>query len=197
MSVVVLLPQLAYWKYSTGSWIYYSYQDESFFFARPRIIDGLISYRKGLLVYAPMLALAFAGMLLLPRRLREWSWAVAMFTAVDLYVVLCWWCWWYGGSFGLRALVEAYAIWAIPMAAMLEWLLSRGQVVTAVTLNTIALLICLNFFQAAQYWRGIIHWDSMTRDAYWSVFLRWRVPPNYEDLLRPPDYDRAARGEHE
>jgi hypothetical protein len=81
MSCVVLLPQLAYWKYSTGSWVYYSYQDEGFFFARPRIIDGLISYRKGLLVYTPIISLAFAGMLLLPRRVPEWSWAVAVFTA--------------------------------------------------------------------------------------------------------------------
>ncbi len=109
MSFTVLPPQLAYWKYSTGSWVYYSYQDEgAFFFTRPRIIDGLISYRKGLFVYTPILSLAFAGMLLLPRRLREWSWAVAMFTAVDLYVVFSWWCWWYGASFGMRALIEAY-----------------------------------------------------------------------------------------
>ena len=40
-------------------------------------------------------------------------------------------------------------------------------------------------------------WDAMTRDAYWSVFLRERVPAHYEDLLRPPDYARAARGDHE
>jgi hypothetical protein len=61
MSVAVLLPQLAYWKYSTGSWLYYSYRGEGFFFARPRILDGLISYRKGLFVYTPILSLAFAG----------------------------------------------------------------------------------------------------------------------------------------
>ena len=175
----------------------YSYNNEGFFFARPRIIDGLISYRKGLFVYTPILSLAFAGMLRLPRRLREWSWAVAVFTAVDLYVVFCWWCWWYGASFGQRALIEAYAIWAIPMAAMLEWLLSGGRVATVATLNAIAILVCLNFLQAEQYWRGILHWDGMTREAYWSVFLRPRVPANYADLLRPPDYVRAARGDHE
>jgi hypothetical protein len=198
VSFAVLLPQLAYWKYGTGSWIYYSYQDEgAFFFARPRIVDGLLGYRKGLLVYTPILFLAFAGMLLLPRRLGEWSWAVATFTAANIYIVFSWWCWWYGGSFGMRALIEAYAIWAIPMAAMLEWLLSRGRFAAAATLNAVALLVCLNIFQMDQYWRGILHWDSMTRDAYWSVFLRGRVPANYADLLSPPDYARAARGEHE
>jgi hypothetical protein len=198
MSFVVLLPQLAYWKYSTGSWVYYSYQDEgAFFFARPRILDGLFSYRKGLFVYTPIVSLAFAGMLLLPRRLREWSWAVAIFTALDIYIVFSWWCWWYGASYGMRALVEAYAIWAIPMAAMLEWLLSCGRVVAAATISAVALFVCLNVFQIGQYWRDIIHWDSMTREAYWSVFLRLRAPENYSDLLSPPDYSRAARGEHE
>ena len=196
MSFAVLLPQLAYWKYSTGSWVYYPYQDEgAFFFARPRIIDGLFSYRKGLFVYTPIVSLAFAGMLLLPRRLREWSWAVTIFTAVDLYVVFSWWCWWYGASFGMRALVEAYAIWAIPMAAMLEWLLSRRVFVTAATLNVMALLVCLNVFQIEQYWRGIIHWDSMTRDAYWSVFLRGREPAQLRGHSEPTRLrSRRSRG---
>jgi hypothetical protein len=143
------------------------------------------------------MSLAFAGMLLLWRKQREWLWAVVTFTAVNLYVVFSWWCWWYGGSFGSRALIESYAIWAIPMAATIEWLLSHGRIVRSASVLAIAALVGLNLFQTEQYRRTLIHWDSMSRDAYWSVFLQRRLPEDYAALLRPPDYARARRGEDE
>jgi hypothetical protein len=197
VAFVVVAPQLVYWKYSTGSWVYYAYGNERFFFSNPHIIEGLTSYRKGLFVYTPIMSLAFAGMLLPLRRQREWLWAVVTFTAVNLYVVFSWWCWWYGGSFGSRALIESYAIWAIPMAAMIEWLLAHGRIVKSASVLAIATLVCLNLFQTEQYRQTLIHWDSMSRDAYWAVFLQRRFPEDYAALLQPPDYDRARRGEDE
>lgn len=197
VAFVVVTPQLAYWKYSTGAWVHWSYGDEGFFFSRPHIIEGLISYRKGLLVYTPIMTLAFAGMILLRQRRPTWFWPVVGFTAVNLYVAFSWWCWWYGGSFGQRALIESYAIWAMPMAAMIEWLLSHGRIAKGAAALAIAILVCLNLFQTEQYRRTLIHWDSMSRDAYWSVFLQRGFPANYAALLRPPDYDRARRGEDE
>jgi len=196
-AIAVVTPQLAYWKYNTGAWLYYSYGDEGFFFSKPRIVEGLLSYRKGLLVYTPIMSFAFAGTVVLWRKSRGWFWLVVTFTAVNLYVVFSWWCWWYGGSFGLRALIESYAIWAIPIAAVYERLLSCGRVVRSVAVLLIGILVCLNLFQTEQYRRTLIHWDSMTREAYWSVFLRRQRPANYEKLLQPPDLDRAMRGEDE
>lgn len=196
-AALVLSPQLAYWKYFTGSWLYYSYGDETFFFSRPHIIDGLFSYRKGLLVYTPVMALAFAGFALLWTRARPWFWSVTVFTAVNLYVVFSWWCWWYGGSFGSRALIESYAIWALPLAAIYARLLSSRPSVKTVAIAVVGMLAIVNLFQTWQYRRTLIHWDSMTQEAYWSVFLSRRRPLDYEQKLRTPDYERAQRGERE
>jgi hypothetical protein len=55
----------------------------------------------------------------------------------------------------------------------------------------------LNLFQTEQYRHAPIHWDSMSRDASRSVFLRRRSPEGHATLLQPPDYDRARRGEDE
>lgn len=196
-ALLVLSPQPAYWKYFTGSWFYDSYGVETFFFNRPHIIDGLFSYRKGLLVYTPVMALAFAGFAFLWSRARPWVWSVTVFTMVNLYVDFSWWCWWYGGSFGLRALIESYVIWAVPLAAFYEVLLSSQRAVKSVAIAVVGALIAVNLYQTWQYRRAFIHWDSMTREAYRSAFLSSQPPADYQQKLRAPDYERALRGERE
>ena len=37
------------------------------------------------------------------------------------------WLWWYGGSIGQRALVQSYAVLALPWAAAVAWLLQPGR----------------------------------------------------------------------
>ncbi|MBL0064814.1 MAG: glycosyltransferase family 39 protein [Bacteroidetes bacterium] len=49
------LPQLIYWHTATGHWFYYSYTSERFYFNDPHIIDGLFSYKKGWLIYTPIM----------------------------------------------------------------------------------------------------------------------------------------------
>jgi len=58
-SFLVWLPQLLYWKMQTGSFFYFSYGDEQFFFNNPQIINGLFSYRKGWLLYAPVMCIEY------------------------------------------------------------------------------------------------------------------------------------------
>jgi hypothetical protein len=80
---------------------------------------------------------------------------------------------------------------------MIQWMLSGGRLARAATVLAIAALACLNLFQTEQYRKTLIHWDSMSREAYWAVFLARTRPAGYADLLRPPDYERARRGEDE
>lgn len=55
--------QLAYWKYVSGHWFVYSYGDQGFSFLHPHFVDVFFSYRKGWLVYTPLMALALVGFL--------------------------------------------------------------------------------------------------------------------------------------
>lgn len=65
----IVFLQFLYWKFSTGNWIYYSYGEERFYFLKPHIIEGLFSYRKGWLLYTPLMTLAIVGFLFLKKRL--------------------------------------------------------------------------------------------------------------------------------
>lgn len=187
MAALVWLPQLLYWKYVTGSWIYYSYGDEGFFFSNPAIMEGLFSYRKGWLVYTPVMIFALVGVFMLRKRVAGSFIPILVFIPLNIYIVLSWWSWWYGGSFGLRAFIDSYAILAIPMAAMLHWMLTRKIWLRIPSILIILLLVFHSIFQTVQYYYGAIHWDSMTKAAYWETFLKSRPTERFYTLLESPN----------
>jgi len=58
-------------------------------------------------------------------------------------------------------------------------------------------LICLNQFQMKQYQTSLLHWDSMTKKAYWGIIFKQKWPDNYTEIIKAPDYDKALKGEKE
>ncbi|MCX6199131.1 MAG: hypothetical protein NTY88_07900, partial [Bacteroidetes bacterium] len=154
---VLVFVQLVYWKLSTGDWFFYTYKNEHFNFGNWQIVNGLFSYRKGWFVYTPLALLGFLGALLLRKnqKLKFYLLPFLIYFLVTLYVVFCWWQWYYGGSFGCRVMIESLALLALPMAALVEFILQQNQLVRNFSFAAIALLISLNLFQTAQYARGI------------------------------------------
>lgn len=195
--VLIFSPQLIYWKTITGKWFYYSYGSEGFFFTKPHILDGLFSYRKGWLVYTPVMLLALAGIPLLFRDFKEFSLAIPVFLVINIYIIFSWWSWWYGGGFGARPLIESYVFLTIPLTAFLRTVFEKKKIIKATVVTVIFVFISLNLFQTLQYRRTLIHWDSMTKEAYWAVFGKLKFPENYQELIQTPDYESALTGEPE
>ena len=195
----VISPQLIYWKWITGSWVYYSYSNESFFFSNPHIFEGLFGYRKGWLLYTPIMTLSLVGLFLLKSRLSDHLLPIIIFLTVNFFVVFSWWCWWYGGSFGARVLIETYAILGIPLAVFFQWTYEAKKKVLTRALVTVMLggFIFLNHFQTRQYLSSLIHWDSMNGSTYWAIFGTQTFPENYRELIQKPDYQKALLGEDE
>jgi hypothetical protein len=194
---LIWIPQLIYWKINSGYWLVYSYLGEPFFFDRTQIINGLFSYRKGWLVYTPVMLFALAGIFLMKGKLKRWIIPVVVATLLNLYIVFSWWCWWYGGSFSARALVEFYVVLAFPLGAFYRWIFKRHMVVKISTLLLLGFFIWLNIFQSRQYRTSLLHWDSMSEKAYWGIWGRQSWPENYQDMLIPTDAEKARRGEKE
>ncbi len=192
---IVWIPQLFYWYSVTGQLFYNSYgSEQGFIWSEPQILNILFSYRKGWLLYTPLMALAILGLIPLYRKHRGLFWPSLFITVITIYVFSSWCFWWFGGSFGSRPFIDYYAIFAIPMAAMIDMLLKQKRKwIQVTTLSVIMLFILLNIFQIKQYNRGIIHYVSMTKEAYWSVFLKNKIPDNYNDLLEYPDYEAARK----
>lgn len=194
-ATLLLLPQLFYWKYVTGHWIYYSYgENEKFFFNNPQIINGLFSYRKGWLVYTPVMTLALAGVFLLRGKLKNLFVPVLIFLLLNIYITFSWWSWWYGGSFGMRPMIDSYSILAIPLAAMTQFFYQQKLWIKNFFFAVLLLLALNGFWGNIKYFKGSIHWDSMTKAAYWDSFGRVKPSPDFYNLIKEPDYESAAKG---
>lgn len=186
--------QLIFWKVGTGEWLHYSYQDEGFYFLNPHIIDGLFSYRKGWLVYTPIMVFAVVGLFFIAKKADNWKWGIPIFLVLHVYIIFSWWCWWYGGGFGSRPMIETYAFLSIPFAAFFQYIFSHHWWKKIASIIVVYLLIKLNIFQTDQYQISLIHWDGMTKEAYWEIFLKEQFPENYQDLIQEPNYDAAREG---
>ena len=194
--VLGVLPQGLYWHWATGHWLFYSYGDQHFSFRHPHLLEVLFSFRKGWLVYSPLLALVLLGFGPLWRQHRGVAVPALVFFLLNLWVVSAWDIWWYGGSFGQRAMVQSYAVLALPWAAGVAWLLAPGRArAWPVAAAVVAvLLVDLNLFQHWQFQRSIIHPEDMTRPYYFAVFNNTApTQADYALLDVPTSLPRAER----
>ncbi len=164
----------------TGELILYTYQNEGFHFLNPATLSFLFSYRKGFFLYTPLMLLVFSGLMILFRNSKYQFFGFAGFFVLLIYILSSWWNWFFGDSFGMRAMIDYYAILAIFLGLGFSALmkLRAGKVFLFLFL---AMVVPLNLVQAYQYERGIIHPDSMNKEKYWYVFLK--TDKSYENLL--------------
>ena len=199
--ILPILPQLLYWKYNTGEWFYFELPaGESYFFSQPKILEGLFGFRKGWLVYTPLMSLFFIGLLFNFKKFHKDKAVITVFFATILFITYSCWCWWYGGSFSARALIDYYAIFAIPIAIVLHQVFVTKKAYLKVIIPiVISGFIYLNQVQLFQYRSGLLHWDSMTKEAYWEMFLKTdpdqETKKRYLGFLERPNYKLAKQGD--
>lgn len=191
---LALLPQLIYWKITTGNFSFYSYVGERFFFDNPHIMEGLFGFRKGWLVYTPAMVFSLVGFFFLKNKVKDLFIAIPIFTLINIYIMFSWWSWWYGGGFGCRPIIDSYSLLAIPMAAFFAYIAEKKIIVRTLIGVVLVGLILLNIFQNYQTHLKLIHWDGMTYRAYCSLFLKTHFPKNINQLISQPNYENAAKG---
>jgi hypothetical protein len=192
--ILFWIPQLFYWKTVTGDWFFSSYGDEGFFFLKPQIINGLFGFRKGWFIYTPLMIFAVMGLAMSFKRLKPVSTALLVFMIINLWITFSWWCWWYGGGLSQRSLVDTYALMAIPLGVFISWLWKRKYLVKLPGTIVILALVLLTGFYTIQYRFGGLHYNSMTKKAWFENFGHIEPHGNYWKLLQCPDYDKAKKG---
>jgi hypothetical protein len=168
-AVAVFLPQSLTWYLSTGHWLVRAYPGESFDFVHPHLIESLLWLQpQGLLPYAPVLALAFAGLVLTWIRRRDIAAPVTAAFVLFWYVLSAWYDWSYSDGFGHRGFIDVLPLLAVPLAyffASLRWRSLRLTGVTlagAMTAGTVVLMIA--------YWQYRIGGVGITWNGYVGIF---------------------------
>lgn len=193
-SFLMILPQLVYWHYITGHYIFNSYINERFFFNNPHVLEYLFGFRKGWLIYTPIILLGIWG-LFYTKNLNPFLRATLIIIPLLVFVNSSWWCWWFGGGHGARAMIETYPLLAIGFAAFFERFLSLKKILA---IGISGFLILFNLKSVNLYRSNLIHYDSMTYKAF--VFTTFKSTFSDEDirylktLYQSPDYKAALEG---
>lgn len=197
------LPQMAYWKYVTGHWIYYTYQNpgEGLDLWAPYTLQFLFSFRKGWFIYTPLVVFAIAGHYALLRKNRELFVSFVLYFGINLWIISSWTAWWYGGgSYSQRAMLSSYVLLSIPLGYFLEWVRSSSKPLKITFSVIFSLIVLLNIFQTWQWATGILDRTRMTKAYYFATFLKTSATQADRKLLlieRPTDANEKLSNETE
>ena len=204
--ILLWIPQFIFWKHYTGTYFFFSYGDEKFFWTDPQIINILFSYRKGWITYSPLILLVFVGFFFMKDEVKKLRPVILGLLLVNIYMLSCWWDWFFGGGFGARGFTQHIAYLSIPIASFCHFLINStffNGIWNNLRLILIAFIfsgISLSVGQTYQYVKLYIHFNSMTNKAYWHVFGKYFLNGNEEGalwgLLKEPDYQKLKSGEN-
>ena len=174
--------QMLYWKKTTGHYIYYTYTEE-FYFLKPFILNVLFSYKKGWLLYTPLMIFALIGFVPLFKIYRNIFLSSFLCFVAYLYLISCFEGWWYSGSFSNRALLETYVLLGIPLGSYIQFVSKQKKLLRNSMGVLFLVIVALNVFQTWQYTNEIIDKERMTKEYYWAVFLKTSVNEKDRELL--------------
>lgn len=176
--------QLFYWKYASGHWIVYSYQEQGFSWLRPHLLDGLFSYRSGWLTYSPFMWTSLIGFGFLYAYKRAIFVPTLVFTSLFIYIAFAWDIWWYGGSIGQRVMVQCYPVLAFPMASFFVWFNRSNKYVKIILTPIFFLLFYFSLWIGHQAHKGGLYKASeMTKAYFWRTLGRYENNSEYLKLL--------------
>jgi hypothetical protein len=155
------------WKFTTGNWLEDSYAGEKLNPAHPHIGTIFFGWRKGFFIYTPLMLIGVAGLFFI--RPIQRAVFLTVFIFINTWIIASWHDLAYGGSLGMRPFVDTYAVFAIPLAFLIEAI--RNNILKISVAVIMIALVFLNLFQHYQYHLGILPYDEMTWTKYKKIFL--------------------------
>jgi hypothetical protein len=164
----------------TGSLFVWSYKNEGFDFLHPHFFGFLFGFKKGFFIYTPLMLAIFPAFFLIYRKSKYSFYTLTCFFIIAIFILSSWWNWFYGDSFGMRSMIDFYPLLAILLAFTIDKIVSAKPGFILFLLVSF-LLIGFNQLQTYQYYKGILHHDSMSLEKYRYVFLK--TGEKYKDII--------------
>ncbi len=171
-----VLPQLIYWKIATGSFVFDVGSKWDFLTPHLRVLFG---WEKGWFIYTPITVFFIAGFFFMGK--FPFKKSVITFCLLNVYIIIAWHKWRYGGSYSCRALMQSYPVFALSMACFIHYIRLKKWRFLFYALGFY--LVFVNCFQTLQVSRKIIHYDHMNRKYYGRIYLNLKPGPLDISLL--------------
>ncbi|MFY9153209.1 MAG: hypothetical protein WAO52_14430 [Prolixibacteraceae bacterium] len=170
VGVIVFIPQMAYWHFVTGKFLFYSYQSQGFpFWNAPKFGIVLFGKYNGWLTYTPLVGFGLAGLFILLRRKKMNSLAVLVTLLLYTYINASWWAPTFSAAVGQRAMIDFLPFLAIPLAFILIRIQAMNQALK-ISLGLLIIVFILYNIQFGFRYEAGMWWDSpMTWTKFWTA----------------------------
>jgi len=172
-ALVPFIPQICYWYYISGDLILYSYQNEGFiYWQNPKIWNVFFHIKGGWLLFTPLGLLLLASMIWAAVRNAVQGRVILLIFLLAVYAFGSWWCWWFGGAFGYRSMVEFYVLMAFPFGYALHRIYTSRNFFLLI-LTSLLLSLCVYFnLGMGHFFRGPHisweRWQELVQGLFWS-----------------------------
>jgi hypothetical protein len=167
--VFIFLPQILYWHFVSGQWIYNAYVGETFDFSHPHLREGLFDFKNGWIPWTPIMAFALLGIIPLRRYGKAAFLPIFLILPLHVYIIYSWWCFYYVNGLGSRPMVEMYALLSFPLGVFYSFLM-RWKRLGIVLISCILLIFsAFNIFKTYQERQGLIWSQFSNRSFYWAM----------------------------
>lgn len=163
---LIWIPQLVYWKMTTGNWLVYSYLDEGFHrWKDPAFNEQWFAANSGILAYTPAFILVPLGLAGLVWKQGKQHAPLLISFLLCVYLFAIWWAKGFGTcNFGYRPMVEFTALWIMGIAWAISELTKLRTGLQFIVAGFV--LLCLVYTNHI-YWR----FDSCFSGGDWDYAL--------------------------
>ncbi|MDY0078693.1 MAG: hypothetical protein RBR87_15600, partial [Bacteroidales bacterium] len=168
-TVLAGLPQMLYFYNYTGQVFYSTYTDPQsrLDFANPRFAWVLFSFRKGWFLYAPLMGFALLGFVPLWKKHKAITLPILLHFLFNLFLIASFTSL---VSYGWRAFIQSYAVLALPLAALIHFLLQKKRIIKVLAGLFLLFFIWLSVIQGWQIINEMIVPSRMTKAYYFRIF---------------------------
>lgn len=178
--IIPAIPQLLYWKVTTGQYVFYSYAGQGFNWAHPKIIEGLFYFNNGWFPYTPLMIFALTG-LLFWKPYKQWIWAIVAVLILYVYIIYSWYCYNYINGLGSRPMSHLYPLLALPFTSFLAQIPRLKPIARAPVVLACLFFTAINIAYSMQQAKGILGSDES--NIKYNMQMMFRMNLHYNDAV--------------
>ncbi|HOJ24295.1 MAG TPA: hypothetical protein PK081_03410 [Bacteroidales bacterium] len=175
--IIMLIPQMFYWHYLTGNFLYYSYGNEGFNWLEPKFLEFFFSPNNGAFIYTPLYIIILIYAIIMSIKKEQNGLLIFFIFVIASYIFASWWSWSYGCSLGKRPFVELTPIFGIGIASLADKIIQFKKPIISIILSLILLFSTLFSFSLNLHYAGCSFVsDTWDWNEYKLIVNRSRFP---------------------
>ncbi len=159
--LLLLIPQLLYYKYAFGDWFAYSYNDERFlYWFNPKLARVWFAPANGLVLYSPIYLIFVIGLWQYWKINKLQTGAIAFLFLSISYLYASWWTPGLGCGYGHRGFIEFLPFFSIPIIFSLKQFKHKWFIGISAIIGTLYIVVLVLFqYKYDGCWYGNGYWD--------------------------------------